>query len=194
MEKGDGRGVGAYTGVNLGGMYTLLAGVCAPEYGGEAWNVELGGDGRFDGGYRLGRGESAAGAGRDALSMKFANLPSNICHLRHSSSDVNRLYFMLLRNSTSMSWTSMTEMPETSAQVLLVYVLSSRNLLPSMSATVSRRYSLPSLPLTDGFCFFRRYMKSKASNITFWATCVVESIVVTHLRKPVEGTASDTRG
>jgi len=61
---------------------------------------------------------------------------------------------MLLRNSTSMMCTSWTEMPETSAHVLLVYVLSSKNLFPSISATVSRRYSLPGFPLTVGFVSF----------------------------------------
>lgn len=61
---------------------------------------------------------------------------------------------MLLRNSTSIMCTSCTEMPDTSAHVLLVYVLSSRNLLPNMSATVSSRYSLPGLPLTVGLVSF----------------------------------------
>ena len=36
------------------------------------------------------------------------------------------MYLILLRNSTSITWISWTEMPDTSAQVLLVYVLSSR--------------------------------------------------------------------
>lgn len=60
---------------------------------------------------------------------------------------------MLLRNSTSMICTSATLMPETSAQVLFVYVLSSRNLLPSIKATVSSLYSLPGFPRTVGFSF-----------------------------------------
>lgn len=67
---------------------------------------------------------------------------------------MKRLYFILLKNSTSMICTSPTLIPDTSAQVLLVYVLSSKNLLPSMSATVSNRYSLPGFPLTFGFSFF----------------------------------------
>jgi hypothetical protein len=64
---------------------------------------------------------------------------------------------MLLRNSTSITWISLTEMPDTSAQVLFVYVLSSKNLFPSISATVSKRYSLPGRPLTVGLNFLRRW-------------------------------------
>jgi hypothetical protein len=63
---------------------------------------------------------------------------------------------MLLRNSTSIMWTSATLMPDTSAQVLFVYVLSSKNLLPSIKATVRSLYSLPGFPLTAGFSFFKR--------------------------------------
>lgn len=70
-------------------------------------------------------------------------------------------------------------MPDTSAQVLLVYVLSSKtigqvsscqnpsiqysqpslfhlHLLPNINATVSSLYSLPGRPLTDGFVIFSR--------------------------------------
>lgn len=36
------------------------------------------------------------------------------------------MYRILLRNSTSMMWISCTDIPETSAHVLFVYVLSSR--------------------------------------------------------------------
>jgi hypothetical protein len=90
----------------------------------------------------------------EARSKKVPNLPKIPCHSSHFSFDVNRLYRMLLRNSTSMMCTSCTEMPDTSAHVLFVYVLSSRNLLPSMRATVSRRYSLPGFPLTVGLVCF----------------------------------------
>jgi hypothetical protein len=91
---------------------------------------------------------------RDALSKKVPNLPSIPCHSSHFFFEVNRLYLMLLKNSTSMMCTSCTEMPETSAHVLFVYVLSSRNLLPSIRATVSSLYSLPGLPLTVGLVNF----------------------------------------
>lgn len=63
--------------------------------------------------------------------------------------------------------TSCTEMPETSAHVLLVYVLSSKNLLPSISATVSSRYSLPGLPLTLGLVCLSFHTKSRARRMTF---------------------------
>ena len=99
---------------------------------------------------------------------------------------------MLLRNSTSMMWTSFTLIPDTSAQVLFVYVLSSRNLLPSINATVSNRYSLPGLPRTVGLSFFSRWMKSRARSTTFWATSVVDRMVVTHFMNPVVGFASGT--
>ena len=36
-------------------------------------------------------------------------------------------------------------------------------------------------------------MNMRASRVTFCATCVVERMVVTHFRKPVEGTASCAR-
>ena len=58
--------------------------------------------------------------GRDAWTKKLANRPRRVCQLVHSSAEVKRLYFMLLRNSTSMICTSMTEIPATSAQVLFV--------------------------------------------------------------------------
>jgi hypothetical protein len=87
-------------------------------------------------------------------------------------------------------WTSATLIPDTSAQVLFVYVLSSRNLLPSIRATVNNLYSLPGLPLTAGLSFFKRYTNSRARRTTFCATSVVDNIVVTHLRKPVVGVAS----
>jgi len=97
---------------------------------------------------------------------------------------------MLLRNSTSIMWTSATLIPDTSAQVLFVYVLSSKNLLPNIRATVKSLYSLPGLPLTAGLSFFKRCTNSRARSTTFWATSVVDNIVVTHLRKPVVGVAS----
>jgi len=87
-------------------------------------------------------------------------------------------------------WTSATLIPETSAQVLFVYVLSSRNLLPNIKATVNSLYSLPGLPLTAGLSFFKRCTNSRARRTTFCATSVVDNIVVTHLRKPVVGVAS----
>lgn len=90
--------------------------------------------------------------------------------------------------------TSCTEIPETSAHVLFVYVLSSRNLLPSIKATVSRRYSLPGLPFTLGLVCFSFQTNRRASKMTFWATWVVVNIVATHLRNPVVGIASGTRG
>lgn len=62
----------------------------------------------------------AEGCGLDARSTNAANLPSNDCHSAQSSAEVKRQYFILLRNSTSMMWTSPTTIPETSAQVLLV--------------------------------------------------------------------------
>lgn len=37
-------------------------------------------------------------------------------------------------------------------------------------------------------------MNIKAKRITFWDTWVIESIVVTHFRKPVVGIASETSG
>ena len=37
-------------------------------------------------------------------------------------------------------------------------------------------------------------MNIKASKMTFCVTCVVERMVVTHFRNPIEGFASDTRG
>ena len=55
-----------------------------------------------------------------ARSKNEANLPSKDCHFVQSSAVVNKQYFMLLRNSTSIIWTSFTLMPETSAHVLLV--------------------------------------------------------------------------
>lgn len=64
------------------------------------------------------------------------------------------------------------------------------HLLPSMRATVSRRNSLPGLPLTVGLAFFSRQMNIRASKITFCVTCVVDSIVATHLRNPTDGVAS----
>jgi len=130
----------------------------------------------------------------EARSKKVPNLPRMPCHSFHFSFEVKRLYRMLLRNSTSMMCTSCTEMPETSAHVLFVYVLSSRNLLPSMRATVRRRYSLPGLPLTVGLVCFSLYMNSNAKRMTFWATCVVVKMVATHFRNPVVGCASGTRG
>ena len=90
----------------------------------------------------------------EARSKKVPNLPKMVCHSSHFFFDVNRLYRMLLKNSTSIMCTSCTEMPDTSAHVLFVYVLSSRNLLPSMRATVRRRYSLPGFPLTVGLVSF----------------------------------------
>jgi hypothetical protein len=56
----------------------------------------------------------------EAASKNAPNFPSLTFHLAHSDSDTYRLYLMLLRNSTSMMWISVTEMPDTSAQVLLV--------------------------------------------------------------------------
>ena len=105
---------------------------------------------------------------------------------------MNRQYFILLKNSTSMMWTSLTFIPETSAHVLFVYVLSSRNLLPSIRATVRSLYSLPGFPLTVGLSFFSLYMNNTAKSTTFCATRVVERIVVTHFLNPVVGFASDT--
>ena len=80
---------------------------------------------------------------------------------------------MLLRNSTSMTWISLTSNCETSAQVLLVYVLSSKtttvstcfprttkldhlHLLPSMRAITNSLHSLPPFPLTCGEDILRR--------------------------------------
>ena len=74
---------------------------------------------------------------------------------------------MLLRNSTSIICTSPTFMPDTSAHVLFVYVLSSKNLLPSISATVRRRYSLPGFPFTAGLSSLSRWTKSRARSTTF---------------------------
>lgn len=37
-------------------------------------------------------------------------------------------------------------------------------------------------------------MNIKANRMTFWDTCVIDKIVVTHLRNPVVGIASGTRG
>jgi|TARA_R110002003_G_scaffold61_2_gene5539 hypothetical protein len=90
----------------------------------------------------------------EARSKNVPNLPRIECHSSHFFFDVNRLYRMLLKNSTSMMCTSCTEIPETSAHVLFVYVLSSRNLLPSIRATVNKRYSLPGFPLTVGLVSF----------------------------------------
>ena len=130
----------------------------------------------------------------EARSKKVPNFPRTMCHSSHFFCEVKRLYLMLLKNSTSITWTSCTEMPDTSAQVLFVYVLSSKNLFPNIRATVNKRYSLPGLPLTVGFVSFNRYMKSNAKRITFCATCVVVRIVVTHFLKPVVGMSSGERG
>ena len=72
-------------------------------------------------------------------------------------------------------------------------VHSTVHLFPIIKAIVIKRNSLPSFPRTDGLNFFRREMKSKASRMTFWLTCVVDKMVVTHFRKPIVGIASGTR-
>lgn len=108
------------------------------------------GDGCFRGdGPRLGEMRSTGGAGpssffsgtKGALWKKSANRPSLACHWFHSSSETKRLYRTLLRNSTSMMWISCTEIPDTSAQVLLVYVLSSR--------TISRSAQHSGVPMDE---------------------------------------------
>lgn len=71
-----------------------------------------------------------------ARSQYVQNCPNLTCHSFHCSADASRLYLMLLRNSTSMTWISVTDMPDTSAQVLFVYVLSSRTVLPSVSVKI----------------------------------------------------------
>lgn len=58
--------------------------------------------------------------GLEDLSKKAANFPSKLCHLAHSDAEVKSVYFILLKNSTSMMCTSATLIPETSAQVLFV--------------------------------------------------------------------------
>ena len=68
------------------------------------------------------------------------------------------------------------------------------HLFPIIRAIVIKRNSLPLFPFTPGLDIFRRYMKRSASRITFWLTCVVESIVVNHLRNPIDGIDSDTGG
>jgi hypothetical protein len=73
-------------------------------------------------------GEGCADGALVARSKYSQNFASLTCHPFHSSSDAKRLYRMLLRNSTSITWISPTDIPETSAQVLFVYVLSSRTL------------------------------------------------------------------
>lgn len=191
-DSGDGAGVGP---CELGAWYAKPVCANSAAYGGDAW-FEAGGEGSEigscsdDAGGRIGAGRLWTGCGRVARSKNEAYLPSNDCHFDQSSTSVKRLYFMLLRNSTSMMWTSATLIPDTSAQVLFVYVLSSRNLLPNIRATVKSLYSLPGLPLTAGLSFFKRYTNRRARRTTFWATSVVDNIVVTHLRKPVVGVAS----
>lgn len=48
------------------------------------------------------------------------------------------------------------------------------HLLPSIRATVSRRYSLPARPLICGVDILRRYMKRRARKMTFCVTWVVD--------------------
>lgn len=87
--------------------------------------MEDGGDGRFV--WRAAVwGEMCLKGARDASSQYVQNFESFSCHSCHCSLDAKRLYLMLLKNSTSMTWISVTDMPETSAHVLFVYVLSSR--------------------------------------------------------------------
>lgn len=93
--------------------------------------VDAGGDGRF--GSPPGEGMSglrtlggASTGDFEAVSKYFQNFPSLTCQFLHSASEAYNVYLMLLKNSTSMMWISCTEMPDTSAHVLLVYVLSSR--------------------------------------------------------------------
>ena len=64
-----------------------------------------------------------------------------------------------LRNSRSILSISCARIPETSAQVLLVYVLSSRYLLEAMRAATAMRNSLPGWGVGDvGFIALRRRM------------------------------------
>lgn len=78
--------------------------------------IEAGGDGRTDCGFWL-MGEGGAAA---AFSKYFENRDNLTCHSAHCSFDAKRLYRMLLRNSTSMTWISLTDIPDTSAHVLFV--------------------------------------------------------------------------
>ena len=99
-------------------------------YGGEVC-VDAGGEGRAGtplveeiDGLRTLEGPSIGDF--EAVSKYFQNFPSLTCQFLHSASEAYNVYLMLLKNSTSMMWISCTEMPDTSAHVLLVYVLSSR--------------------------------------------------------------------
>ena len=93
--SGDGAGVRPYWPPKAPGS-KLASG----RYGGDAW-FDAGGDGNAIGRCREEAG-GRIGAGRLAHSKKFANLPSRDCHFAQDSADVNRQYFMLLKNSTSM--------------------------------------------------------------------------------------------
>jgi hypothetical protein len=64
------------------------------------------------------------------------------------------------------------------------------HLFPSIRAIVINRNSLPLFPLTPVLNFFKRYMNKRASITTFWPTCVVDRILVTHFWNPAEGTVS----
>ncbi len=100
----------------------MWLGEYAADVGGDFWSL-VGGDGiRADGtaaDVPVGLKMLVAGS-FEARSKKVPNLPKIVCHSSHFFFDVNRLYRMLLRNSTSMMCTSCTEMPDTSAHVLFV--------------------------------------------------------------------------
>ena len=61
--------------------------------------------------------------------------------------------------------------------------------MPSMRATVKRRYWLPGRPWTVGLRRLRRWTKSRASSTTFCDTCVVDSTVATQRMKSTGDTA-----
>ena len=96
-------------------------------YGGEVW-VDAGGEGRVG----LGTLGGTSIGDFEAASKYFQNFPSLTCQFLHSASEAYSVYLMLLKNSTSIMWISCTEMPDTSAHVLLVYVLSSRTVYVSL--------------------------------------------------------------
>lgn len=95
---------------NASGGGRTLPGECADGNGGEAL-LDVGGEGSDNGGWPIFENEGiltgARGVGSDgvrcARSQNSPNLPSLICQSSHSASDVNKLYLMLLKNSTSIT-------------------------------------------------------------------------------------------
>lgn len=96
---------------------------------------------------------------------------------------------MFAKNSTSIAEISASGNRVTSAHVLLVYVLSSRNLFASTSATLKTRYSLLGQPTMDrGDTFFSRRMYSSARETAVAGSWVCRITLLTKTRKGAEAT------